>query len=167
MRRFGGTGPGRILVLKRLALHSGRSPTGRVVWALAFRAIARATATLLTRGERDASLYWRGSANDDFIPGLSDIDLAIVLAGDGGAPGASQRRVRRRRGRRSILGRDGERGRGTDAGPPRPLRNDRRLAAAGRVESGGPGTDARPPSGPHRRVARARLLVAVGVPSMR
>jgi len=97
MRRFGGTGPGRILVLKRLALHSGRSPTGRVVWALAFRAIARATATLLTRGERDASLYWRGSANDDFIPGLSDIDLAIVLAGDGGAPGAAQRRVRRRR----------------------------------------------------------------------
>src|SRR5215208_1112138 len=97
MRRFGGTGPGRILVLKRLALHSGRSPTGRVVWALAFRAIARATATLLTRGERDASLYWRGSANEDFIPGLSDIDLAIVLAGDGGAPGAAQRRVRRRR----------------------------------------------------------------------
>jgi hypothetical protein len=81
---------------QRLALRSGRTRVGRELWLLVFRVIARAAGAYLTWGERGASVYTRGGADEDFLPGLSDIDLALVLAGDPAAPGAARARVVRR-----------------------------------------------------------------------
>lgn len=57
-------------------------------------------AAFITWRERGASAYVRGGAEGpDFVPGLSDVDLTIVLAEDGSRPGAAARRARRRRDR--------------------------------------------------------------------
>jgi hypothetical protein len=54
----------------------------------------------LTWRERGASGYIRGGVEGpDFVPGLSDVDLTIVLAQDPEGPGSAARRVRRRRDR--------------------------------------------------------------------
>ncbi len=61
---------------------------------LAYLGLARAAGRYLVRGECGAAVYLRGGpGSDNFIPGLSDIDLAIVTAPDGGVGAA---RVRRR-----------------------------------------------------------------------
>jgi hypothetical protein len=84
------------LAIQRLALRSGRARLGRRLWALAFRLLARTAGAYLTRGEPGASVYVRGGAGEDFLPGLSDIDLAVVLAGDPGGPGTARERAARR-----------------------------------------------------------------------
>ena len=69
------------------------TPLGRV-WTWSYRAIARATGAYLTRGEAGASVYVRGGlGTGNFVPGLSDIDLVVVLGRDPEAPGAAGRRV--------------------------------------------------------------------------
>jgi hypothetical protein len=72
----------------RLLLWTADSPL-RSVSALAYRGIARAWAMYLARGLPGATAYVRGSlAGDEFVPGLSDVDVAIVLPG--GAAGDSR-----------------------------------------------------------------------------
>lgn len=56
--------------------------------------MARAWAAYLARRERDASAYVRGSiAAGDVLPGLSDVDVALVLAEDEAGPGRARERV--------------------------------------------------------------------------
>ena len=75
---------------------TGRTPF-QAVWLAVYAGVARAGAAYLTRGERGASTYARaGFGTDDFLPGLSDVDLAIVLASDAARPGAASARARRR-----------------------------------------------------------------------
>jgi hypothetical protein len=67
---------------QRLVLATARTPL-RHVWALAYRAVAHAVGLFLTRGEPSATVYTRASLGGrEFLPGLSDVDLAIVLATD-------------------------------------------------------------------------------------
>ena len=63
-------------------LVTARTPL-RHLWALAYRAVAHGVGSLLTRGEPGAAVYTRASLGGrEFTAGLSDIDLAIVLATD-------------------------------------------------------------------------------------
>jgi hypothetical protein len=62
-----------------------------------YRSVARAAVASLTWRERGASAYVRGELGGrDFVPGLSDVDLTIVLAQDPGGPCVAARRVRQR-----------------------------------------------------------------------
>jgi Nucleotidyltransferase domain len=64
------------------------------VWAAAYRLAARAWAAYLARGEHGASAYLRGSiGTGDWLPGLADVDLALVLPADSGRPGAARQRA--------------------------------------------------------------------------
>ncbi len=82
-----------VLLVHRLLLRLAGPPFTRV-WSLAYRLIARAWVAYLLRGERDASAYVRGSVgSDDVLPGLSDVDVAVVLA-----PGRRQDRAPRANG---------------------------------------------------------------------
>jgi hypothetical protein len=81
------------LALQRFVLRTGRRPRGRQLWRGLSRAVASSACAFLTQGERGASVYERGGSADDFLPGMSDIDLAILVPGDPGAPGAARRRV--------------------------------------------------------------------------
>jgi predicted nucleotidyltransferase len=84
------------LALQRLVLRTGRTRL-RSLWVLIYRGVARAAAAYLTHGERDAAVYVRGGvAGGDFLPGLSDIDLIVVLEEDPVGPGHARERVRRR-----------------------------------------------------------------------
>lgn len=84
------------LALQRLVLRSA----GALPWTLVYRAIARVGAALITWRERGASAYVRGGVEGpDFVPGLSDVDLTIVLAEDRSRQGAAARRARARRDR--------------------------------------------------------------------
>jgi hypothetical protein len=70
----------------------------RLLWALAYRFATSAYAGYLCRGERGASAYVRGSlGSGQPLYGLSDIDMVVVLAGEG------RERVRRRVGRAQRL----------------------------------------------------------------
>jgi hypothetical protein len=61
-------------------LRTARTPLRRV-WRLAYRAAVWLAVAYLTAGRRRASAYARGSVGgEDFLPGLSDIDVAIVVA---------------------------------------------------------------------------------------
>lgn len=85
-----------VLLLHRLLLRLAGPPFTRV-WSLAYRLIARAWVAYLLRGERDASAYVRGSVgSDDVLPGLSDVDVAVVLNPDAARPGAARERVTER-----------------------------------------------------------------------
>jgi hypothetical protein len=55
-------------------------------------------AAYFARGERGATVYARGSApgRSDFLPGLADVDLVVVLDQDPSRPGAAEERGRRR-----------------------------------------------------------------------
>jgi predicted nucleotidyltransferase len=82
--------------VQRLVLNAHRTPLRRLP-VFAYRAIARATGAYLTRGERDAAVYVRGGVGaGDFLPGLSDLDLAILLPDCPTAPGRAAERVKRR-----------------------------------------------------------------------
>ena len=77
-----------------LAIRSGRG-TLRHAWVGFYDLTARAAGSLLTRGEPGAAVYTRsGTGTTDVVPGVSDIDLAIVLPPD--KTGAATRRVRDR-----------------------------------------------------------------------
>lgn len=67
------------------------------MWTLAYWAIARLGTAYLARGERGAASYARGSfPGDDFLPGLSDVDLALVVPHDPARPGAGHALARER-----------------------------------------------------------------------
>jgi predicted nucleotidyltransferase len=69
----------------------------RHLWAMAYRAIARITCGYLIRDEADAAAYLRGGlAVGDLLPGLSDIDLVVVVSEDSSGPGLAAARTRRR-----------------------------------------------------------------------
>lgn len=77
--------------VQRLLLATSGTPL-RHVWALGYRVAAQLVAALLVRGQPGAAVYARsGYARSELLPGLSDIDLALVLATDEQAD-----RVRRR-----------------------------------------------------------------------
>jgi hypothetical protein len=68
--------------VRRFVIATGDGPLRRV-WVLVYALVARAGAAYLTRGEPDASVYARSTyRTDEFLPGLSDVDLAIVVGGD-------------------------------------------------------------------------------------
>ncbi len=74
--------PSAVLAVQRLVLRL-RGPRLRRLAAHAYRGVARATSAYLTSGARDVSAYIRGGlGSEDFVPGLSDVDLAIVFGGD-------------------------------------------------------------------------------------
>jgi hypothetical protein len=67
------------------------------VWSLAYRLTARGWGAYLARGEPGASAYVRGSLGADAaLPGVSDVDVAVVLDEDPRGPGIARRRVRER-----------------------------------------------------------------------
>ncbi len=80
-----------VRLVQRVLLATARTPLRRV-WTLGYRVAAHLVAALLVRGEAGATVYGRASLGSaELLPGLSDIDLALVLATDDGAD-----RVRRR-----------------------------------------------------------------------
>ena len=87
---------GVVLAVHRLVLRTGRGRL-RWVWMLVYRGMARVLVAYVSRGERRAAVYLRGSAfENDFLPGLSDVDTTIVFADNGSRPGAAADRARRR-----------------------------------------------------------------------
>lgn len=79
---------------QRLLLRA-RHPALRSLVQLVYRASAYLASSYAVRGERDASVYVRGSLGTaEFVPGLSDVDLAFVL---GSPAGAARTRTRWRR----------------------------------------------------------------------
>jgi hypothetical protein len=84
-----------VLTVHRLVLRTGRTPLGRLL-ALVYRGLARALTAYVTWGEREAAAYIRGSVGiGDFLPGLSDVDTAIVFADDSGSGDPCERARRR------------------------------------------------------------------------
>ena len=84
------------LAAHRLVLLTAQTPLRRL-WGAAYRGVARAGAAYLTWGERDAAAYVRaGVGTSDFLPGLSDVDVTVVLAEDPAGPGSAGARARRR-----------------------------------------------------------------------
>jgi hypothetical protein len=68
--------------LQRLILRSAQTPLRRV-WALGYELVARLSAAFFARGIPGASVWLRGgAAGDDLVPGMSDIDLALLAPGD-------------------------------------------------------------------------------------
>jgi hypothetical protein len=85
-----------VLGLHRALLRTVRTPL-RHLWAWAYRVTARAAAGYLIRGEPEAAVYGRASFGaDDVLPGLSDIDLAVVVGPDRAGAGHARARVARR-----------------------------------------------------------------------
>ena len=77
-------------------LRTAGSPLERV-WVVAYWLIARAVGGYLAWGETRAAVYARGGLGaGDFMPGLSDIDVALVLAEDPAGRGLARRRAQRR-----------------------------------------------------------------------
>ena len=84
-----------VLAVQRLVVRAGRPLLA--LWRALYGATARTVAWYLTRGEDDVAVYLRGGGGrDDFLPGLSDLDMVLVPAGDPGAPGTAAARIRRR-----------------------------------------------------------------------
>jgi hypothetical protein len=85
-----------ILLLHRALLRTARAPFDRL-WAFAYRLVARAWIAYLARGERDVSAYVRGSIGvGDVVPGLSDVDVALVLSEDRAGAALARERARTR-----------------------------------------------------------------------
>lgn len=88
--------PRIVLAVHGVLLRTSRTPLARI-WALAYRAIAWAYAAYLTRGGRSAATYVRGSlGTQDWLPGLSDVDIAVVLPQDPAGPGLARERATER-----------------------------------------------------------------------
>jgi hypothetical protein len=78
-----------ILALHRIILR-GAGRRAQKLWAWSYRLLAWAWASYLISGDRDAAGYVRGSlSGDDVLPGLSDIDVAVVLSDDPAGSGAA------------------------------------------------------------------------------
>jgi hypothetical protein len=66
------------LGLQRLVLRSAATPLRRV-WPPLYRAVTRVGAAVLARGAPGAAVYLRaGAAGGELLPGMSDVDLALV-----------------------------------------------------------------------------------------
>jgi hypothetical protein len=80
-----------VLAGQRLILRTARTPLGRV-WAMFQMGLARLVRSYVARGaETKPAWYLRGSVDTgDFLPGLSDLDTALVF-GDPGARQACER----------------------------------------------------------------------------
>jgi hypothetical protein len=75
----------------------------RAIWSLAYRAIARVGARYIAAGCRGSTTYVRASfASRDFVPGLSDVDLTLVLPHDPGGTARARSYDRWLRVRRSL-----------------------------------------------------------------
>ena len=67
------------LFAQRVLVRTGRGPF-RSLWAAAYLIVAALVGRHLAGGTRHASVYLRGSVGSpDFLPAVSDLDLAIVL----------------------------------------------------------------------------------------
>lgn len=87
---------GIALAVHRALLRTSRTSLARL-WELVYRLIARAWVAYLARGERGAAAYLRGgSARGDLLPGISDVDVALVLPADPAGPGIAGDRARQR-----------------------------------------------------------------------
>ena len=76
-----------VLALHRFLLRLQQTRL-RSLLVSAYRVVARAGSAYLTWGERGAAVYLRGGLGTaDFLPGLSDVDVAIVFADDPATPG--------------------------------------------------------------------------------
>src|SRR5581483_669483 len=88
--------PAALLKAHRIALRLVAGPL-RAPFKRCYGALAWGWATYLTWRERGAAAYARGSLiGRDLLPGLSDIDVAVVLHADPDAPGRAAARVRER-----------------------------------------------------------------------
>jgi hypothetical protein len=87
-------------VLQRAVLRTSETRL-RELWALLYRAAARVFVICLLWRERRATAYIQPE-EDDFLPGLSDVDLVVVLKE--GTPADTALRVRKRAGH--MRGRD-------------------------------------------------------------
>ncbi len=82
-----------IRAVHRLLLRTSATRAG-VLWVIVYRAVAFLWGAYLARGERNASIYAYGSlARGEVMPGLSDVDVAIVLAADPAGPGLAAERT--------------------------------------------------------------------------
>ena len=78
------------VAFSRFMLRTANTPLS-AAWALAYEAAMRAAVAWLRRQHRDASIYLKGSfASREAVYAISDIDLIVVLTGDGTQPGAVQ-----------------------------------------------------------------------------
>jgi hypothetical protein len=67
------------------------------MWALAYAFVAQAFGLWLRRGDRGVTVYaTRGLGARSVVYGISDIDLAVIAAGDARHPGRARQRVERR-----------------------------------------------------------------------
>jgi hypothetical protein len=72
-----------------------RHPLLRGLVELAYRAAARGGSAYVLRGERDGSVYVRGGfGTTEFVPGLSDIDLVLVVGSEAAAKRSRRRWLR-------------------------------------------------------------------------
>jgi hypothetical protein len=87
-------------VLQRVMLRSDRGPM-RSLWRLAYAITARCYLAYVRRGEPASAAFVYGSLawGDELLPGVSDIDVVVVVAPDPAARGVARERVRRRCGR--------------------------------------------------------------------
>jgi hypothetical protein len=82
-----------VLAVHKALLRTARTRFGRI-WMLGYRLAARAWAAYLAAGERDSAAYVRGGLGSaDALPGLSDVDVALVLAEDRRGPGLARERA--------------------------------------------------------------------------
>jgi hypothetical protein len=83
MRRFAVT-------FARLMLRTANTPFS-AVWAMAYWSLIRAVVAWVRRQYREASIYVKGSfASREEVYGISDVDLVVVLPGDGTRQGSAQ-----------------------------------------------------------------------------
>src|SRR5690349_122212 len=88
--------------LQALALRTGTGPLAPI-WRAAYAALARAIAAFLRRGAPDTTVYLGGSFGfGEPLPGISDLDVVAVCAGDAET---TRRRWRRLTRRVPLLGR--------------------------------------------------------------
>jgi hypothetical protein len=81
--------------VQRLLARTGRGPLG-YAWSAVYAIVARLAGRYLAGGTEHASVYVRGSARSaDLVPGVSDIDLVILLDGGTADPASVQRRRER------------------------------------------------------------------------
>ncbi|MEK6276640.1 MAG: nucleotidyltransferase domain-containing protein [Actinomycetota bacterium] len=85
-----------VAAAQSVIMRTDRGPM-RSIWRLAYRFAMRGYVAYLRRGEPGSAAYVHGSlSTGEFLHGLSDIDVVIVLAPDPAGPGLARDRVRRR-----------------------------------------------------------------------
>jgi len=83
-------------VIQRFILRTSRGPL-RPLWAATHELLMRCAGAYLSWGDRDAATYTRGSFGfGEPLHGISDLDMAVVVAGEPGRPGRARERAERR-----------------------------------------------------------------------